>query len=71
MPFLGFRIDRQAIERQAFTMPKHKIKEQLGREFGIGNLYLVTSGKLPKKSSHAPNRTQPTFLVCQLSNSGN
>ena len=47
-------------------MPKQKIEEQVGREFGVVHLDLAASGKLPKQDCHAPDAAQPTILMREL-----
>src|SRR6266702_7964466 len=52
-PLLKLRIDRDPVQGEACGVPKQKIEEQLGREFGIVDPDLAASRKLPKQYCNA------------------
>src|SRR6202012_2195133 len=63
MPFLGFRIRCDAVERETLGMPEHKIEKHVSRKLGVLHLDLATSDGLTQNFRNSSRCPQPSFLI--------
>ncbi len=50
MSLLGLWIGRDAVQRQAFAVPKHKIEEHVSRKFRVVHFYMTAGGRLTQNA---------------------
>jgi len=63
---LDLWIGRDAVDSKTRGAPEHKMEEQIRCQFRIFHPDLAAGSKFLKDACDGPDRTKPTFFVCDL-----